>query len=372
MNQYAEADQPHPEELPEARVQADVVTSSELRYLRLPAELRRSAIYAMVSLPVLAAFPIWLTRLVPGHGPPKLPTPYYGVLVLVAVAMALPLRWAVRIDGRGVARRLLMSWDLWEWEVFTSGRIHKRYPFTFVDPERPWWRRTLRLGSLGKNDIKRVMELINAHYQLPPSPRLSAALKVRGSGFGREARLDSSGIEFCAGPRPQRYFWDEARRVHITRMDPLRRDFWRLAILLPDREIKLQMLSNYGIVSSSWRGATPEEINNLLHQYVPDARIDVDIWEERPAAREDVEKALAEQRVLQKALRIIACVFSLTCVGFVTWEVASGRFEPAAFVLAAATVFYWPLFYFHIQETRKRIAAIEKQITEFDEAADDG
>jgi len=333
-------------------------------HLRLSNDIRRTAIYPMVCLPPLAALAFWV------RGPSA--APGAGILVAVAMAMVFPLRWALRVDELGVARRRLIGWELWEWGVFESGMIHKEHPFTFIDPRRPWWRNKLRLGSLSRDDVKRVIALINSRYQLPPSPSIPDSLTIN-FGFRRRAAMGSTGIDLTTGGRQQFYSWGDVRRVHITRMDPLRRDFSVLEIFLPDDAITLRVLSQYGMPSPTWQGAASEELNQLLHRHVPANRIDADIWGESPAKREDAERALAKETRLRKVMRIEQGVCLLVLSGGGVWAAAvSGALMPVLGMLALYLMLFGPVFWFLNRNARKRITATEKQIAEFDDTTGDG
>jgi hypothetical protein len=102
------------------------------RIYRMAPELRRSAIYAMVGFALLAVVGyvihgVVLERdligVVVGN----------GIFIAVSLARIVPLRWALRVDGSGIARRWLFRWDQWSWDDFASGRIEKRYPLSFVE-----------------------------------------------------------------------------------------------------------------------------------------------------------------------------------------------------------------------------------------------
>lgn len=318
----------------------------------------------MVSLPVLAALALWL------RGPSA--AAGAGILVAAAMAMAFPLRWALRVEELGIARRRLIGWELWEWGAFESGMIHKEHPFTFIDPRRPWWGSKLRLSGLSKDDVKRLIALINSRYQLPPPPPVPDSLAI-SFGFRRRAAIGTTGIDLTTGGRQQFCSWRDVRRVHITRMDPLRRDFSALEIYLPDETIALRVLSQYGMPSPTWRGAAPEELNQLLRRHVPANKIDVDIWGESPAKRGDAERALAKEVKLQREMRIAQRICLLVLVAGAAWAAVTGSLlTPFTAMLVLYSMLFGSVFWFLDRYGHKRIAAIEKQLAEFDEAAGDG
>jgi hypothetical protein len=96
------------------------------RYFRLAPAYRRCAVYLLVGM-VLVACLLHLVgafvRRQPGfHGeaPGELIGGTFLVVLLVAPAILI-LRWKMRVDERGIARRRLWGWDLWPWEAFQDG-----------------------------------------------------------------------------------------------------------------------------------------------------------------------------------------------------------------------------------------------------------
>ncbi len=80
---------------------------------------------------------------------------------------------------------------------------------------------------------------------------------------------DPSGVErdhsFGAlGDEPRVDLWGEVRRVYVTRPDPVRRDFTHLPVLLPGMEIEWKLVTHQGGTTPTWRGATAEEIHEML------------------------------------------------------------------------------------------------------------
>ena len=216
--------------------------SISAREYRIAPELRRCCWYVVVAVPLLVAVAVWVERYLGGGDLGYLFVRCVTLLVLPGTAACLLLRWRLRVDGDGVTRRILWFRDVWTWETLASGRVRKLHPVTLFDPERPWWRRELRLSFLSNDDRREAFAAINAHYRLPPPPDLPETLTVR-YGFRRDARLSLSGIRLSHGARWHEYRWDEVEEVHIVRMDPLRRDFRSLLVVLPQQEIGLKLFT---------------------------------------------------------------------------------------------------------------------------------
>jgi hypothetical protein len=329
----------------------------EPTYFHLAPELRRSAVYFLVSLPLIAAVVVWVGVVV-NRQPAVNVVPALVVPGLIGLALILALRWTVRIDDRGVARCFLFRWDVWAWDDFASGRIQKRYRYTFRDPARPWWRRRLRLDHLSGCDVKRAIEVINARYRLPDPPELPEALTVK-YGLRRSVRLDRNGVHVLAGDEPREYLWNDVKRVRITRMDPLRRDFHQLVIELPHEEFTWRMVTHQGGTTATWSGATSEELNEFLHKFMPAERIDVDICGERPKRRVDTEKQLQEARKQYRACFTVFWGFvSLALVVLLCMALAGGLLKGV--VMGVIFVIYAGLlFVFMRRDSRKRCIKLE-------------
>ena len=303
---------------------------------RIAGELRRCCWYGILSaFPLAAAFFV-NARFVQNRGPVDV---FVGCVLyaLLVAAMVVPLRWRVRIDQHGISRRLLFRWDLWPWAALASGRVRKLHPFTLHDPERPWWRRRLRLGCMASSDIQEVIAMVNTHYKLPPPPDIPAALTIKYA-FRCSAAFDRNGIHLMIRDIPHNYLWRDLRDVHIVRMDPLRRDFKSLVITLPDQEIKLKLVTHEGGTSPSWRGATAEELNEYLLQCVPADCIHVSIAGQQLAKREYIERQLEEAKKSTRAFAIMMVVFFPLILGLLVWMAMDDGIWKAAVMGAMCVV----------------------------------
>ncbi|MGO8744618.1 MAG: hypothetical protein ACLQNE_01390 [Thermoguttaceae bacterium] len=333
--------------------------------LRISPERRRCVYYVLASSIPLALVAFWVNELVGNKAPASWVGPSVSVLLLW-MAMIVPLRWAMRIDDQGIARRLLFRWgDPWTGADFASGRIEKRYPHMLYDPARPWWRRRLSLDSLAATDIARAMQRINIYYRLPSPPQLPDVLQIK-YGFRRSARLDASGIHLQGAHEFREYLWSDVRRVHITRMDPVRRDFKSLEIALPDRELELKLISTEYGTSPSWRGATAEVVNEFLVRHVPSQRIETDVAGERPARRSDVEKQLAKAKEDRRGPFRCLLIFGPFLVALMIWTAIAESVFKAAFMTALLAIPGVPLFWFVLREHRSRCLKLERQLASFD------
>ena len=92
------------------------------------------------------------------------------------------------------------------------------------------------LGYLSDSDRRDVFNSFNRFYRLPPAAELPEKLELR-CGLRVRITLEPTKITVASGKKLREYLWDEVRRVQITRIDPLRRNFLRLFISLPDGEI---------------------------------------------------------------------------------------------------------------------------------------
>lgn len=260
----------------------------------------------------LAAVFSWVTRFVQNRGPGN-NFAGYALFAILAAVMVVPLRWKVRVDQHGISRRIPFRCDLWSWEALASGRVSKLHRFTLHDPERPWWCRGLRLGYMASADIQQVMSMVNAQYKLPPPPNPSIPLTVH-KGVWHSAIFDSNGIRLTVRGRHHDYAWHDLRNVHITRMDPLRRDFASLVATLPDQEFELKAGT-----SPPWHGATAEELNEILFRFAPTDRITVSIAGQPLEKREYIERELRETKKKARELAIMMRVGIPLLVGLLVW-----------------------------------------------------
>lgn len=335
------------------------------KYYRMLPELRRSAVYVMVSVPLLAIVFMCVEHAAPQKGPIDHAITY-AIFTLITLAMAFPLRWALRLDDRSIARRRLFRWDVWDWEDFATGRIQKRYPFTLYDPDRPWGRRSLRFGYIPKAEFEYVLGRVNAHYRLPPPPEVRDSMQIKW-GFRRSARFDSNGIHLLVRGRRYEYLWSEIKRVRITRPEPKRRDFACLRVVLPGQEISLKLISHQGGVSPSWRGATAEQINEVLLRNAPAEVVDVDMAGKRPARRVDAEDMLEKALRDLRQLRIVLSVCSILLLATLVWMAIDDGLLKAIFLGSMYLVLLLSAACYVLGQLRCQVSTAEKFLLGFDE-----
>jgi hypothetical protein len=286
---------------------------SPSREFALAPKLQRCCWYVIAAWPALAVVFLLVARFCAGRGPGDIT---FGLVLfsLLAAAPAVLLRWRVRTDDQGVSRRLVWRWDLWTWTDLASGRIRKLHPYKLLDPARPWWRQTLNLEFVGSEVRQELLAQINSHYQLPPPPAVPDSLTIR-YGFRHKLIFDAKGIRHFVGRVPTYYPWSEIAHARITRMDPLRRDFSGLIVVLPDREIELKIVGD----SPNWRGAASEEINEYLRHNLPADRIEAAIAGEPPRKRAQIERGLLAAKRNARDFRIVMAVFLPLMVGVLIW-----------------------------------------------------
>jgi hypothetical protein len=323
---------------------------------RMSPELRRCCWYGIAGAVVCAATASWVAWVFPGanaHAPQTACIPF----LLAIVALAALLRWKVRLDADGLTRRWLFRSDLWTWDDLASGRIRKLYPYTLLDPERPWWRRKLRLGHLAADDILAVFAAINTRYRLPPPPEIGDTLTIKW-GLRRAATFDRKGVQISKRGVPRMFLWHEVRQIQFTRMDPLRRDFKRLAIVLPDEEIELTLVTHQGGTSPTWRGATPEELSEFLLRHLAPEQVDTVIAGE-PLKREQIERKLKAARKSSRDLVIVLSVFGPLLLGSLVWMAIDSSVVQALVMTVFSAVFLGLLLVFIYRSQRKAIAELE-------------
>lgn len=316
-------------------------------------ELRRCCWYVILGAVALTIVFFLIARFVQNRGGADVALGCV-LFAILAAAMILPLRWKLRLDENGVSRRLF-RWDLWSWSDLQSGRIRKIYPYTLYDPERPWWRRRMRLGYMEANDIQEVISTVNTRYTLPLPPDVPDTLTIK-YGFRRKVTFDHKGIHLTVCDRPYEYLWRDLREIHLTRMDPARRDFKSLLITLPNQELELKLVTHQGGTSPTWRGATAEEINEYLVQFVPTDRIHTSIAGQQLTKREHIERKLQEAKKRTREFAVITLVFLPLIVGLLVWMAIDDGILKAIVMGAMFAVFPGSVIFFVYRSHRKQIS----------------
>lgn len=279
----------------------------------------------------------------------------WGCLI---VALAAALRWRIVVDPRGITRWRFFRPDTWTWDDFASGRICKRYPLILCDPQRPWWRRRLNYGYLATDDCQVVSAAVNAHYRLPPPPVVPDSMEIK-YGFRNRVAMDRNGVHITVSGAPRSYLWREVQNVHITRMDPVRRDFSSLEMTLPDQTIQLQLVSHQGGTSPTWRGAAAEEINEYLFQHLAPEQIDATVSGEPFKRRSYIEKRLklikSDKRQRDICIAVVGVLLAGTLIYMAIDRGVVGAIVMAAFIALAIG----PLYVFQDRSCRKYIAELE-------------
>jgi hypothetical protein len=181
----------------------------------------------------------------------------------------------VRIDDRGVSRRILWMWDLWPWDSFTAGEVRRGAGLCdYVDAHRPWWRKRLELGLLEKSDAAAINELIKRiwpHSLSEPVPE-SVRFEMKWPDK-RVVQIDSEHVTVTKKRESILYRWDEVVTVEIGRLESDRPDFREFRLLLPDQEIKLLRFNHHGEEYRTWKGPSSEAIAAAVGQYAVPAQL---------------------------------------------------------------------------------------------------
>ncbi|MEM7391840.1 MAG: hypothetical protein AAF492_05780 [Verrucomicrobiota bacterium] len=284
--------------------------------------------------------------------------------VVFAALMGLSLRWKLRVDENGLSRRLI-RWDLWTWSALESGRIRKLYPYTLFDPERPWWRRRLGLGSMDAGELQDVIAAVNTRYKLPSSPDTPDTLTIQ-YGYRRTVELHRKGVQLTIRDRRREFLWPDVREVHLLRMDPLRRDFESLVILLPDQEVELRLLTHQGGTSPSWRGATAEVVNQFLFKFVPAGRIHISLAGQPLTKPEQIERKLREARKRVREIRIMIAIFLPMLVGLLVLMALDSGVLKAIVMGAMLLVLAGPVIFFSSRTERKNIVKLKESLSKLE------
>jgi hypothetical protein len=150
---------------------------------------------------------------------------------------------------------------------------------------------------LAEMDRKELLQRINEHYRLPEPPALPESLCIT-AGFRRKIEFRHSEIRVTIGREVRAYLWSKVHRLRISRVERECHTWVRLILWLPGCEIALGNGKEH-----PFSGATREELNAFLLQYVPADRVDEDIWGECPHRVEDVTRELDKINARERQVR---------------------------------------------------------------------
>lgn len=316
-------------------------------------ELNRCCWYTIIGAILAGVLAVIVTRFVPGAPERNIPF-LITVLSLFVAGMFILKGWRLRLDGDGISHGLPLGWDLWSRDDLASGRIRKLRSNTLCDPKRSLWSRYLCLDFLANADRQEVLAEINKHYRLPPPPQVPEKLELR-YGFRRSITFEKAGIQLKHGKAMRDLVWSDVQDIHVSRLDPIRRDFVTLVVVLPGEEIELKFNTHNGQKIPTWKGPDAEVICEFLSQSPARDRVFVAIATEAATRPCDAERDLATMKKNVRALYIIMGVFGfLFAVMFVWMSIEKGLFVATLFFTIMAVLHSPILFaYFFIHRLQQ-------------------
>lgn len=335
---------------------------------RLDPELRRACWWALGGLATLVASAALLRVLVPpvpGFPPPR---PFFtieGVLIVAGfcTAITLPLWWRVRVDQRGVSRRLL-GWTLWTWEELESGMVHKRRTVRLSNPHRPLARRSLQLGLMAYNDLQTAMAAINQRYRLPLPPPLPASLTLRLRSRHR-VTMDHRGIKATRRGETTECEWPQVHAIIFHRDDPVRRDFASLLVYLPGCSEPLRLVVDPSN-NKDWKGEAPEVVSLFIAAHASAGSVR-ECLVGGPPTREDrrvlelrIDRLLSNYR----QSNVMALVFALAFVSLTVWQSITVSTVSALILVAPGIVIFLVLHMIVRYTHRTRLTALRAALAE--------
>ncbi len=315
-------------------------------------DLRRSCYYVIFGMAILACLAGFISMRIKQDPFHVTLAVAIGHAVVGAIAI-LPLLWRLQIDRRGISRWLFWTWSHWSWEDFASGKIHKRGFYEFRDERRHW--RSLSLGHLEESERNGVICLINSCYQLPPPPPVPPELSLQ-VGFQR-LQFSPRGITFLSRPGKPTYRWNRIEQLLIVRLDPLRRDFQTLSIVVAGESLVFRQRGN----EARFRGASAEQLNEYLLQHVDADRILVTdrTAETVPQAHRCLMRD--ELRTQLKSLRILAgLMLPVMVIGPL---LAGNQWLQRILLMGIAGVLPTSLLTFLYWDDRRRLKSLEQPTT---------
>ena len=345
----------------------------ETLILSMRSELRRSAVYVLIGMILIPVIRWSLRDFFPSaEGEP------WRVLILCslpAIVAIAALRWRLRVDSSGIARRRFIGWDLWSWDDFERGKVldAEGTSTTYVLKEKPLWARKLTLELLEVSDQSRLEAIVEGLRMRPPL-ELPGEMALRYS-FRKDAVLAPGGLLLRDRGEETRYRWQEVQSIRICRLDRRRRDFESLEIVLPDRTVLFSMRLHQGQPIRSWSatggGKTPtaEVLAAFLGRFVPRDRLQIDSLSEAPlthelwqARRAVMDKKTNELKILRRILWVASVL--LVLVSFLDYR--RGLFAVLGMIgLSAIAIGMFVLLARYIEgDHRERLAALDSQMPE--------
>jgi len=272
------------------------------------------------------------------------------MLASAAAASCVPLQWRLYLDSEGIASWLFF-WNRWTWADLSSGRITKHFPYTLYDPERPWLQRTLNYGAVGDEFVQQVAAEINKHYKLPPPPNLPESLTIN-LGFRRTAEFNTEGIALTSKSVQRLRPWSEVSEVYIVRLDPLRRDFYRILFVFPDEDVKLHLRED------------AELINEFVRQGVAADRVFQSIMGDPPTRRRTMEAALKQTKELTQFLKVMLTIGTIAITGLFVFATTKGVVEIAlcAAAFSAPILLGVPMAVRALRQFRRQVRELQTNL----------
>lgn len=247
----------------------------QTRFFYVSGELRRSAGWAIAGGLLLAPVSWYVFAHVQQRG---IHEQIIAVVLLLLVALWFSqyLLPRVRIDDRGVSRRILWTWDLWSWEEFASGTLQGGFSANeFISSARPWWRRTLSLGYLEQEDQTAIGGWIRRVWTPPHIEAIPETLSLRLSWpDSRTLRLSGNELEIGRRQNHQTYGWSDVISLTIWRVEPGRPDFRELELILPDQKVQLlRHRTKEGVEAKNWSSCSSEVVAAAFTLYIGAERV---------------------------------------------------------------------------------------------------
>lgn len=330
------------------------------RQCTIAREYQRCCWYVIAAVPLLCATGAWQVSHNDAIEPARRPFAIAvccTLYIACGAAMAWPLCWRLRVDAEGLSRRRLWWWDAWRWHDIANGRVRKQTVHPgLIDAARPWWRRSLGFSYMEERDHAEVIAAINTHYRLPPPPALPSSLDLPYQG-GCMLTLDARGLHQRVFRKQRDYAWTDVRGVLIKRLDPLRRDFNKAVILLPDREITIGELMR----------ETPDTraiANEFFVRHVSPTKIDVAIASGPPNRRVHIERELTRLQNDQREMRIVCWIGLALLAAWSVWFAFSAGIIAALAMTALYAITIIPVFVYIDRTIRLRIAGLQRRLRE--------
>lgn len=280
----------------------------------------------------------------------------------------------LRVDKQGVHdRRWYGVWHFWSWAEFAGGTVEQGLGlWSYVNPQRPWYSRSLDLGLLPEVDQETIAQWIARIWIRPVvSPTLDEVSIHLNWPDSRRIVLSVKGILVRSRRTEEMVFWSAVRGVTVWRLTAERSGFHELKIDLEGRGLTLRQFQHQGQDCRNWTGPNAEAVAAVLQRSISADRLKIYSLCGPPRdlkeldARQQREAPQRREWEMFRRLPLLIWPLSLSCV---FWAPRQNIWFALPFFSFMALAFH-AIVWMRSSMYRKEELERERQRTDFLEAS---